>query len=104
MTVQDDGSDARAEEVDRIDMLGYLGVDEQNVFVSVFNLRQEINIIENVNELFYRAKPAKAVSPASALVLQLMLFAQTNLFSATSNIFPFERSETILPRLSCPQR
>ena len=53
----------------------------------MFNLRQEINIIETVNELFYRAKPTKAISPASALVLQLMLFAQTNLFSATSNIF-----------------
>jgi hypothetical protein len=87
MTAENIGGGARTEEIDRIDILRFLGVDEQNVLVSVCNLRQEINVIETVNELFYKAVPANAVPRTSALVLQLMLFAHTNLLSATSMIF-----------------
>lgn len=68
------------------DLLTNLALDERNVLVSVCLLRDEINLLENVNSLFAAARPTKPMHQADALILQLMLFAHVHLLSAGSMV------------------
>ena len=61
-------------------LLQFLGVDEQNVLVSVYNLQSEINLFENVNLLFEQTRTGGPVPAKHALVHQLMSFAHYHLF------------------------